>query len=115
MSKRTKEQVALDLARSHAEVEPWIIKIVRVRSPDAREKDESEPVKLLEVNPATPSNGIIPIFFGPNPAAEIDFPSVIVEVTPEEYHRVESGSLALPDGWRLGETLLEHTSAPTGE
>lgn len=36
---------------------------------------------------------------------EIPFPSVIVEVTPEEYQKVKRKLLKLPDGWSLGPAL----------
>jgi len=49
------------------------------------------------------ADGIRPVFFGPRPECGIPFPSTIVEVTPAEYELIRDGSLALPDGWQMGE------------
>jgi hypothetical protein len=47
----------------------------------------------------------MPLQFGPAPASGLHYPSVIVEVTPDEYSRIQSGELKLPDGWTLGEEI----------
>jgi hypothetical protein len=36
----------------------------------------------------------------------IHYPSVIVEVTPEEFDRIQTQKLALPEGWTIGELFL---------
>ena len=95
-----KDDTAEELARSHFTVEPDIVAIFRVRA-GQRESQPSEPVKLLEVNRHTPSAGIQPVHFGPDPAAGIHHASVIIEVTPEEYEQVRRGELRLPEGWEL--------------
>ena len=74
-----------------------------------REDDLAEPVKLLEVNPETPRAGIVPIAFGADPPA-IPFPSVVIEVTEGELEDIRSGSLPLPNGWRLQDTLFPATA-----
>jgi|ERR1043166_4045603 hypothetical protein len=106
---RTKQAVAKRLAESHFLVEPQIARIYRLLAPDDREALETEPIKLLEVNPATPKNGIMPIYFGPHTPSGIFYPSIIVELHPDEFVDLESGNLALPDGWRLG----NHYSRPS--
>jgi hypothetical protein len=56
----------------------------------------NEPIKLLEVNRATVSAGLMPVYFGPSGS----YPSVvIIEITEEEYRAVQNGSLTLPEGW----------------
>ena len=60
-----KDEVALLLAAAHREAEPGIVRIVRLLS--AREAEAREPVKLLEVNPATSPSGVLPIAFAPDP------------------------------------------------
>src|SRR5512144_2600583 len=85
-----KDNTADELAQSHFRVEPDIVAIHRVVATQ-RESSESEPVKLLEVNEHTPSAGICPVHFGPDPAAGIYHASVVIEVTPEEYGQIQRG------------------------
>jgi hypothetical protein len=99
-----KDEVATILVTAHREAEPGIVRIVRLVS--AHDEAESgEPVKLLEVNPATSPSGILPIAFAADPPA-VPFPSVVVEVTPDEFARIQEGQLVLPNGWTLGATLF---------
>jgi hypothetical protein len=97
-----KDEVARVLAVAHREMDPAINRIIRLVVD--REDEVREPVKLLEVNPATSPSGILPIAFGADPP-EIPFPSVVVEVTEAEYDQIATGELPLPEGWRLGDTL----------
>ena len=97
-----KKDVARTLAEAHRRVDPEIRCIIRVVA--EREDDPAEPVKLLEVNSDTPRAGIVPIAFGAAPP-EVPFPSVIIEVTEDELKEIRSGSLPLPNGWRLQGTL----------
>jgi hypothetical protein len=100
-----KKDVAKLLAERHYQVEPTVINIVIVEaSPEAEARPE-EPIKLLEVNEATIPSGIMPIEFGPHPSSGILYPSVIMEVTPEEYVEIKQGRLPLPEHWHLGETI----------
>lgn len=104
-----KDAIAQLLATAHSEGEPTIVRIVRLVGDN--EGELREPVKLLEVNPVTSPSGIVPIAFGADPPT-VPYPSIVVEVTPDEYARVQSGQLVLPREWRLGVTLYE---APVGE
>jgi hypothetical protein len=97
-----KDEVAQMLAEAHREIEPSISRIVRLISDE--ENDGREPVKLLEVNPHTSPSGIVPVAFGADPPA-VPFPSVVVEVTENEYQEIIRGTLPLPPGWRLGPAL----------
>ncbi len=99
---RSKDAVARLLAESHYRVDPAIERIVRLVSP-LEEDSPSEPIKLLEVNQDTSMSGILPVYFGAHADSGISFPSIIVEVRPEEFARIEGGELALPHGWRPGE------------
>ncbi|HLM75584.1 MAG TPA: hypothetical protein VK459_22880 [Polyangiaceae bacterium] len=99
-----KDEIARALAAAHRNLEPTITRIVRLLG--SREADQSEPIKLLEVNPATSPSGIWPIAFTPDPP-EVPYGSVVVEVTPDEYSAIVGTALALPHGWTLGETLYE--------
>jgi hypothetical protein len=97
-----KSDIARLLANAHLKAEPGIRQIFRLVSD--REQDDNEPVKLLEVNPATSESGIFPIAFSADPPT-IPFPSVVIEVTENELDKIQQGSLSLPDGWHLGEPL----------
>jgi hypothetical protein len=105
ISMPTKEQVAIFLAQRHYEIESGVTQIYRLNDRVDVEGSPTEPIKLLEVNENTVPSGIVPIQFGPNPAIGIHYPSVIVEVTPEEFQRIQTEDLPLPGGWRLGNPI----------
>jgi hypothetical protein len=100
----SKDNVAMDLAQAHVSAEPGIKSVYRLLSPN--EDDEGEPIKLLEVNENTVEQGIEPIRFGPDPASDMHFASVVVDVSPREFALILQGKLALPHGWRLGAKLI---------
>lgn len=101
----TKDQEARELAKKHYKVEAGLTRVIRIGGSADVESHPDEPIKLLEVNENTVPSGIMPIQFGPSPAAGIHYPSIIVEVTPDEYERIQTGELPLPDGWTLGEEI----------
>ncbi|HEY8751112.1 MAG TPA: hypothetical protein VIM11_24225 [Tepidisphaeraceae bacterium] len=111
---RSKEAVALRLAQAHFSVEPGIAQIFRLLADAQLESAPNEPVKLLEVNQDTTADGIRPVFFGPHPASGIYCPSVIVEVTPEEFDQIQRGSIKLPNKWRIGSEMPRPVVAATG-
>ncbi len=98
-----KDEVARLLAEAHRAMEPTISRIIRLVV--EQENHAREPVKLLEVNPATSPSGVFPIAFTADPP-QIPYPSVIVEVTEAEYEQIVNGQLPLPPGWSLGDTLF---------
>ena len=100
---KTKDMVARELAQSYAEAEEAVSKVIRVVSD--REDDESEPIKLLEINADTPAAGVVPVIFGSSD--DVPYPSIVVEVTPEEFRKIEGGELDLPEGWKLGQVLVD--------
>ena len=79
--------------------------IFRLNGRTEAEEQPDEPIKLLEVNEATITAGIMPLSFRSLPERGIDYPSVIVEVTPEEFDKIQAHDLKLPDGWTVG-TLI---------
>jgi hypothetical protein len=99
----SKDQVADTLAQAHYTVELGIQQIIRLLS--AEEQDDSEPIKLLVVNANTVPGGIQPLFFGPQNANGILYPSMIIEITPEEYQQLQAGALRLPNNLRLGQEI----------
>jgi hypothetical protein len=98
---RSREGVARTLAESHFRVDPAIRRVIRLLSP-LNEDSPSEPIKLLEVNEESSMSGVVPVFFGAHAASGIFFPSVIVEVRPEEFELILCGQLSLPNEWILG-------------
>src|SRR5438067_2523387 len=111
---RSRDSVARELAEAHYSVEPGIVRIVRLVAPAVRESASGEPVKLLEVNENTTADGIRPVYFGPHPAKGITYPSVIVEVTPEEFDQIRREPGLLPNDWRLGEEFPRTPAAAVG-
>jgi hypothetical protein len=94
----TKDEVVTSLAAQHFRVEPDLSRVVRIVS--ANENAPDEPIKLLEVNAATVATGSVEAFgFAPTPA--VPFATLIAEVTPEEYARIERNEIRLPEGWSL--------------
>jgi hypothetical protein len=101
----SKDQAVRHLAGLHYQIEPGLSRVFRLHAVGDVESRPEEPIKLLEVNACTVPLGIMPLGFGPLPAAGIDYPSIIVEVTPEEFERIGLGELTLPHGWTLGEVI----------
>ena len=101
-----KDEQARKLAEAHYRVEVGITRIFRIAGTAETESRPDEPIKLLEVSQSTIPCGVLPLQFGPAPASGIHYPSVIVEVTPEEFDRIQTQTLALPEGWTIGELFL---------
>jgi hypothetical protein len=106
----SKDEAARQLANRHYQVESGLTRIFRLTGDSEVEVNPVEPIKLLEVNAATVSCGVMPLHFGPLPASGVPFPSVIVEVTPEEFAKIETHELQLPPGWVIGEELPRLTA-----
>lgn len=100
-----KTRVARKLAHEHFHTEVGLTQIFRIRGHAEVEVNHVEPIKLLEVNENTFSAGVHPLQFGP--ANGIPFPSVIVEVTPDEFAKIQSDQLKLPKGWTIGEEIAK--------
>lgn len=102
---QTKDEAARKLAEAHYSVEPGISQIFRITGSADLESTPNEPIKLLEVNEDTIASGIMPLNFDAAPAHGIEYPSVIVEVTPEELKQIQTKKLQLPAGWTLNQLL----------
>ncbi len=99
---KTKRKTAGILARAHFQVEPNL-KHVFLLEP-INEADATEPIALLEVVEGTIERGIEPIAFTADSARGIDYPSVIVEVSPIEYQKIRANRLDIScRGWTMGE------------
>ncbi len=95
---RDKAEAARELANWHYGVEPDLTQVIRIITDN--EDDPGEPIKLLEVNAATFATGSVePYAFAAS--ASTPFPTVIAEVTPEEFARIEAKEIELPEGWSL--------------
>jgi hypothetical protein len=101
----TKDEEAMELARKHYEIEPGMTQIFRLTGSADVECRPNEPIKLLEVNENTVPSGLMPIWFGPSPASGLHHSSVILEVTPEEFERIQGNQLELPNGWKLADPI----------
>lgn len=98
---------ARELARKHYEIEEGVTQIIRINdcsNGDAAQRKDNR-IILLEVNENTIAAGIMPIPFGPSEVAGTHYPSIIVEVTPEEFEQIRTQELKLPPGWELGEPI----------
>ena len=105
---RTSEREALDrkrqahhLAAKHYEIEPGMKGIYWVVSSHEEAVDVNEPVKLLEINENTIPAGIQPLHFSAAPMSGIPYPTVIIEVTPNEFVAIENREIPLPEGWTI--------------
>jgi hypothetical protein len=104
-----KAAVAKQLAIKHYRAEAGLQRVIRITGSAEVEIRPAEPIKLLEVNVNTVASGVLPVSFGPAPASGVPYSSVIVEVSPEEFAKIETQELKLPRDWRLGEELPKPT------
>ncbi len=93
------------LARKHYEIDEGVSQIFRITDAVEATVIRGAPVKLLEVNANTSESGIMPLRFAPAPASGIPFASIVIEVSPNEFQKIRSNELKLPDGWSIGEEL----------
>jgi len=101
--KKNKYETAKALAKAHAEVEQNL-KFVFLIQPH-NDQDPNDPIKLLEVVDGTIERGIEPIGFTADSSHEIDYPSVIVEISPNEYQKYKKDGKLNFDNWTIGEEL----------
>ena len=110
-----KAEVARTMAKKHYQAEGGLQRIFRLTGSPEAEVRPVEPIKLLEVNAFTVASGILPVSFGPAPASGIPYASVIVEVSPAEFNKIQTQELALPKGWALGEEMPKPVDDAGGE
>jgi hypothetical protein len=53
----------------------------------------------------------MPLQFGAAPSIGVPFPTVIVEVTPDEFQKIQAKELKLPSGWLASYEIAEAESA----
>lgn len=102
----TKREAAKRLAILHGEAEPLLRRVFLLHSD--RDGESSEPIKLLEVVDGAVEAGVMPIFFRADEKQGIEYPSVIVELSPFEYQQVERiGEIDVEGArWSVGEELI---------
>lgn len=94
------KETAEGLVHSHLEVEPNLRRVFFYRDPDGRE------IRLMEVVDGSPSaEDVLAFRFAPDEARGVRYPVVIVELSPDEFDRLERGELTLPVGWTDREEL----------
>ncbi len=95
----------------HYQVETGLSQVFRIKGTPEVETRPTEPIKLLEVNENTIPSGIMPIQFGPSPASGLHYSSIILEVTPGEFEKIQTQELTLPNGWMLGDLIPKPATA----
>ncbi len=102
--RKSKSETAETLAMAHFRVEPNLKRIFLLDP--INEQDPDEPIKLLEIVEGTIERGIEQIAFVPDPAHGIDYPSMIVEISPREFQDICDGKLDISErGWMIGKEL----------
>jgi hypothetical protein len=99
-------------AQYHDQAEAGLQAVFRLTGSAEVEVRPIEPINLLEVNTNTVASGVLPVQFGPAPASGIPYPSIIVEVSPEEFEKIKTKELKLPKGWQVGEEMPRPADAP---
>lgn len=89
-----------------------MLEIFRISAAGNAEADPKEPIKLLEINADTSATGILPIYLPALPDKGITFPSVIVEITPQESVQLRANALTLPNGWTIGDLIPNPAECP---
>ncbi|AUX23098.1 uncharacterized protein SOCEGT47_036170 [Sorangium cellulosum] len=89
-------QTARALADAHRQADPNTTLIFL--NPDPAEQE----VRLLEVSTAAPTSGeLYPFSFAARPDLGINYPSVVLLLSHQEWTDLQQGNLQLPDGWTI--------------
>jgi hypothetical protein len=105
--KKSKLEAAQSMAAAHFRVEPNL-KHIHLIEP-LNDQDPSDPIKLLEVVEGTLEVGIEPVGFTADPARGIDYPSIIIEISPAEFQSMGSGKVRFSNSeWTIGKELLAY-------
>jgi len=101
----SKLHTARKLARAHFKVEPHL-RYVAILEP-LRDDDPKDPIRLLEVVEGTIERGFQPVAFAPSEANGIEYPSLVIEISPSEYRSAKkNGMVRLGDtDWEIGEEI----------
>jgi hypothetical protein len=97
----SKDDVARYLAQQHYLYEPDLTRIFRIGVSAEVEREPNQPIKLLEINPSTIESGVMPLGFDATPESGVPYPTILIEITPAEYEKIEQGLLQLPRSWKV--------------
>ena len=98
--RRSISTVARKLAAAHRRADKKTTTIKLFPSP------QQDVIRLLEVSNGAPTTGEVLSFPFPADAAHgVDYPSVVILLSPEEWRQIEHGDLSLPSGWNLAEAV----------
>lgn len=90
--KKPIDQVARTLAEAHRREDPATQLVLL--------SDDADEVRLIEVSGSVGTTGeVLPFRFTPDPLHGIDYPSVVILLSREDWERVERRELRLPEGW----------------
>lgn len=93
---RDLKEVARDLANAHREADPATTTIKFF--PSARQNE----VCLVEVSSDAPTTEeVMPFRFAASNGNGVEYPSVVILLSPVEWEKVKVGDLSLPEGWDL--------------
>ena len=63
---------------------------------------QADEIHLLEVSAGAPTTGeVLPFRFAADVVNGVDYPSVVILLSPEEWQKIETGKLLLPSDWDL--------------
>ena len=103
MVESKKFETAKKLAETHIEVDPSVQTVFLLES--TNDDEEGEPIKLLEIVDATIERGIEPVYFVADPSRGIRYPSLIVELSPNEYKTLPRPIRFRTQTWHVGREL----------
>ncbi len=103
---KSKLETAKSLANAHFQVEPNLKRVYLIQP--INDQDPNDPIKLLEVVEGTIERGIEPVGFVADPARGMEYPLMIIEISPTEYESIRTaGKVRLRNqDWTIGEELL---------
>ena len=108
-----KNAQARGLAEAHCRYEGGVTAVFGISGGADVEVRPDEPIKLLEVNENTIPTGVMPLYFDAAPERGIHFPTVVMEVTPNEFEKIKSNELKLPPGWFLDDPIPNDVETST--
>ena len=110
--KLEKLNTAKRLATMHMRIDQDVKGVYLIEAEDLEEDLPQEPIKLLEVVEGTPEVGIEPIGFPSDPGRGIAYTSVIVEISPAEFHNFGGERIRFGERpWRVTGRLTEVNGA----
>jgi hypothetical protein len=99
MGSQSLEVAAKLLAGEHLAQDPGIRRVYW--APAERE------IRLIEVSDSIEDGrGVLPFRFTPDPP-DVPFPSVIIQLSPEDYRKLRANEIDVPDGFEAVELVAE--------